>query len=107
MVAFFARPGQYRGRRPSWTVLGLAVSVIGGRRSRDGDDGRLRRGAARSRAGQSEFGRIGECTRRKRPLVAKAPCQPPEAVQEVAFCDCQRQAGSIAAWQPSTVMPPE
>jgi hypothetical protein len=23
------------------------------------------------------------------PLVAKAPCQPPEAVQEVAFCDCQ------------------
>ena len=23
------------------------------------------------------------------PLVAKAPCQPPEALQEVAFCDCQ------------------
>jgi hypothetical protein len=23
------------------------------------------------------------------PLVAKAPCQPPEAAQEVAFCDCQ------------------
>ena len=23
------------------------------------------------------------------PLVAKAPCQPPDAVQEVAFCDCQ------------------
>jgi hypothetical protein len=23
------------------------------------------------------------------PLVAKAPCQPPDAVQDVAFCDCQ------------------
>jgi hypothetical protein len=74
---------------PELTVLGLAVSVIEG--------------------AKAETVTIADCVAEpplpvhvssnsvvlesapvdQVPLVAKAPCQPPEAVQEVAFCDCQ------------------
>jgi len=88
VVAFFADQVSIVAA-PELTVLGLAVSVIEG--------------------AEAETVTMADCVAEPPvpvqvspnsvvlesapvdhvPLVAKAPCQPPEAVQEVAFCDCQ------------------
>ena len=87
-VAFFAAQVSVV-EAPELTVLGLAVSVTEG--------------------ANAETGTMADCVAEppvpvhvssnsvvlesapvdQVPPVAKAPCQPPEAVQAVAFCDCQ------------------
>jgi hypothetical protein len=87
-VAFFA--AQVRVvEAPELTVLGLALSVIEGA---DAETVTMADCVAEppvpvhvsSNSVVLESAPVDQV-----PLVANAPCQPPEVVQEVAFCDCQ------------------
>jgi hypothetical protein len=87
-VAFFA--AQVRVvEAPELTVLGLAVSVIEGANAETVTMADCVADPPLPVHVSSNSVVLESTPVDQVPLVAKAPCQPPEAVQEVAFCDCQ------------------
>jgi hypothetical protein len=87
-VAFFA--DQVRVvEAPELTVLGLAVSVIEGAKAETVTMADCVAEPPLPVQVSSNSVVLESLPVDQVPLVATAPCQPPEAVQEVAFCDCQ------------------
>jgi hypothetical protein len=87
-VAFFADQVSIVAA-PELTVLGLAVSVIEGAKAETVTMADCVAEPPLPVQVSSNSVVLESLPVDQVPLVATAPCQPPEAVQEVAFCDCQ------------------